>query len=395
LLAQTVFLFTPAQIYTLCVLPESPTLVLTLLGAACLFAGTSTASVYAAAAAFTTGLLIKPTSGVIVLAATLSLVYARDWRRLGHFAAGGLIAAALGFVWLLVISEGEFLEVLRVQFERAATRSSGMWSVPSGFDDMRHGVGADTRFQWAVFCFKEFFRFPENRLPMALFAVSLLGAPVWVFGIARARPALRAFIILWPLCYCALNFFLLDFVAAEKFTPFLAFSAFWLAGLAWLVQRFAGPLLAGIAGAVLCVPLALHYVDTLGTRLDPEYYRHARRFIDKHPVALSFTPMLFAVTGAEPACGLWNPINTYGRFAEAVGTDRTRPLRLTDEKLVECLKANPQAVAVVDWGFYFYTVPGSPLRQYLAGEGSRQRAFFSSEAKAQWDAPVFTLPMDR
>jgi 4-amino-4-deoxy-L-arabinose transferase-like glycosyltransferase len=395
LFAQAVFLFSPAQIYTLCVLPETPTAVFTLLGAAFLFAGRGAASAYAAGAAFTAALLIKATSGVVIFAATVSLVYARNWRRLGHFAAGGILSAVLGFAWLLSISDGEFAEVLRVQATRAATRSSGMWSVPSGFEDMRRSVGAETRLEWALHCFKEFFRYPDSRLPLALFAASMAAAPVWVLGIARGNRALQAFCVAWPLAYVALNFFLIDFVAAEKFTPFLAFSAFSIAGLAWFVQRLAGAPATAVIALGLCVPLAMHFTQSLRDRRDPEYFRHARRFMRKHPVAVSFTPMLFAVTGTEPGCGLWNPINTYGRFAEAVGTDRTRRLRRSDEQLVACLKENPRAVAVVDWGFYFYTVPGSPLREYLGGEGRRQRAFFSSEAREQWDAPVFTLPMDR
>ena len=50
---------------------------------------------------------------------------------------------------------------------------------------------------------------------------------------------------------------------------------------------------------------------------------------------------------------------------------------------------------MLDWGFYFYTTPGSPLREYLGGEGSARRVYFSREAERQWDDPVFSMPTDR
>jgi 4-amino-4-deoxy-L-arabinose transferase-like glycosyltransferase len=395
LMAQTVFLFSPAQIYPLCVLPETPTAVFILLGAAFLFGRDGLASVYVSAAAFTVALLIKPTSGVAVLAATLSLVYARDWRRLAHFAAAGALAAAASLVWLLWTSNGGFGEVLAMQLDRAWTRRAGMWSVASGFADMKRLVGAETRFAWAVYCFKEFFRFPDRILPILLFGISLVGLPVWVASRARHRPALRMFVVLWPLAYAVLNFFLLDFVAGEKFTPFLAFSAFIFAGLAWLLLRRAPTWASASAAAVLFVALATNFAFTLQNERDPWYYRRAQQIADKYPTVVSFSPMLFAVTGMEPGCGFWNPINTYGRFGEAVGTESTQSLRYTDERLVECLRANPQMPVVLDWGFYFYTVPGSPLREYLRDAGRGQRVFLSREARKQWRDPVFSIPTDR
>jgi hypothetical protein len=102
--------------------------------------------------------------------------------------------------------------------------------------------------------------------------------------------------------------------------------------------------------------------------------------------------MLFAATGAEPGCGFANPALTYGGFGETfLVTERTRPFRFSDERLIACLRANPQTSMVVDWAFYFFTRPGSPLRQYLAGEGSAQRLFFSPDAVEQWDRPLLRM----
>ena len=98
--------------------------------------------------------------------------------------------------------------------------------------------------------------------------------------------------------------------------------------------------------------------------------------------------MLFAATGAEPGCGFANPALTYGGFGQAfLLTERTRPFRFSDERLVECLRANPDLRVVVDWAFYFFTRPDSSLRSYLRGEGSQQRIYFSSEARDQWNSP--------
>jgi hypothetical protein len=46
---------------------------------------------------------------------------------------------------------------------------------------------------------------------------------------------------------------------------------------------------------------------------------------------------------------------------------------------------------VVDWAFYIFTRPGSPLRSYLQGEGSQQRIFFSPEARDQWNSPALWM----
>ena len=46
---------------------------------------------------------------------------------------------------------------------------------------------------------------------------------------------------------------------------------------------------------------------------------------------------------------------------------------------------------VIDWAFYFFTRPGSRLREYLAGEGSAQRLYFSPDAVQQWDRPLLRM----
>ena len=46
---------------------------------------------------------------------------------------------------------------------------------------------------------------------------------------------------------------------------------------------------------------------------------------------------------------------------------------------------------MIDWAFYFFTRPGSALREYLAGEGNDRRLFFSPQALAQWDRPLLSM----
>ena len=45
---------------------------------------------------------------------------------------------------------------------------------------------------------------------------------------------------------------------------------------------------------------------------------------------------------------------------------------------------------MIDFWFYYFTRPGSLLRDYLRGEGSGQQLFFSPEALEQWDQPYIT-----
>jgi hypothetical protein len=211
--------------------------------------------------------------------------------------------------------------------------------------------------------------------------------PIWIAGPGRSRPALRALAILWPASWLLVNFGAVDFTSARYFVPFLAVSSFFLAGIAWLPARRA-PLLTSALALVACVVLASRFNATLGAARDPWYYDRAAALVAQHPTVVSFTPMLFAVSGAEPGCGFANPALTYGGFGEGILlTERTRPFRFSDARLIDCLRANPDLRVVVDWAFYFFTRPGSPLRSYLSGEGSQQRIFFSPEAQDQWNSP--------
>jgi hypothetical protein len=188
------------------------------------------------------------------------------------------------------------------------------------------------------------------------------------------------------------NFFALDFVSPRYFIPFPAFSAFLFAGLVWLVQRYVPPLAVATVGAVLCVALGVHLAAAIESNRDLWYWGRSDWIARQYPTVVSFSPMLFAATGSEPGCGLANPALTYGGFGEAfLLTERTRKFRFSDERLIACLRANPDTRMVVDWAFYFFTRPGSALRAYLSGEGSAQRLFFSPDAVEQWDRPVLRM----
>jgi hypothetical protein len=147
------------------------------------------------------------------------------------------------------------------------------------------------------------------------------------------------------------------------------------------------------AAIVMTAGLALHFVAGLRAQLDPWYYLRADWIAGQHPRMASFTPILFASTGREPGCGLWNPPDTYGGFGEAIlgATERTRRFQISEERLVECLRANPSMPLVIDFWYYFFTRPGSPVRTYLRGEGSGQPLFFSPQALAQWDEPYIRI----
>ena len=262
-----------------------------------------------------------------------------------------------------------------------------MWSIDSGFVELRRLGGFEKPWQFAMSSLLTFYDAGKVLWPLALFAISWLGAPIWIAGPGRSRPALRALALLWPASLLLVTFGAVDFASPRYFVPFLAVSSFLLAGIAWLPARRA-PVLTSALALVACVVLASRLTATLGAARDPWYYDRAAALVAQHPAVVSFTPMLFAVTGAEPGCGFANPALTYGGFGEAfLLTERTRPFRFSDARLVDCLRANPDLRVLVDWAFYFFTRPGSPLRSYLGGEGSQQRIFFSPEAQDQWNSP--------
>jgi 4-amino-4-deoxy-L-arabinose transferase-like glycosyltransferase len=392
LVAQAVFLFSPLQARALTAVPESPMVAFSLLGAVLLFTRASRWSAYASGAAFVGALLIKPTCLPMVAAGAASLALARDWRRLRDLTVAGVVAAAVAFAWVLYVSDGVFGEVLLFQIGRIGTQSVGMWSIDSGFADLRRLAGIETPWQLALRGFADFYDTDVQTLPVSLFVLSLLAVPIWVLGCARQRPALRAFAVLWPASYLFVNFVALDFVSLRYFVPFVAFTAFLVSGWVWLVQRYVPSVVVGVAAALSAVVLALGLRPALARDIDPWYWRRLAEVAQAAPRMVSFSAMQFAATGTEPGCGMANAALTYGGFGEAwLVTDRTRRFRFSDERVIACLRADPEMPIVVDWAFYFFTRPGSPLRRYLSGEGARQRLFFSSEAIAQWDRPQLLL----
>lgn len=386
LAAQAVFLFSPSELHSLSAVGEPPMLAFLLLGYVLLFLGTGPWSACAAAAACVVGLLVKPTGLLLVGVPALCLVVARAWRRLAWFAGAGIAAGLLALVWLQVSSDGIFGDILRFTTQRVGARSGGLWTIDSGFPELLALLGVATPGQWTWFCFRNFWYVPEHWLPLALFLVSFLGLPMWI---ARARRDVAAFAVLWPLACIVTNFVALDYVSAKYFAPFLAFSAFLLAGVVWWAEERL-PARAAVAGGVgVCLALAVYFAWALGRQPDPWYYARAEWLASQHPHMLSFTPMLHAATGTEPACDFDNPADTYGDFGEQIMTaEPVRHFRVSDDRLIACLRANPDLRVVVDFWYYFFTRPGSALRAYLQGEGANRVVFFSQPAADQWNRPT-------
>lgn len=389
LVGEAVFLFSPAQIHALNAVAEPAMLVLMLLGAALLFLGTRPRSAYAGGIVFVAALLTKPTCLVFVVAVAASLAYARAWSRLRDLVVSGVLAGIAGLAWLFVLSDGVFADIVRYTAQRVGTRTAGLWSFDSGFREMRQLLDIDTRMEWTIFCFKNFWMFPAFHLPLALFAVAFAGIPCWIRGCARSRPALAAFAVLWPVSSILTNFVILDYVSAKYFLPFLAFTAFLVGGILWRLERHLPPVVATGGGIAACVALAAWFASGLGPHLDPWYFERSDWLAREHPQVTSFTPMFFAATQTEPGCGMWNPPDTYGEFGEAVlgSSERLRRLRISDQQFVDCLREHPEMKVVVDFWYYFFTRPGHRVREYLSGEGRDRVVFFSPQALAQWEHP--------
>ncbi|MGH7789711.1 MAG: ArnT family glycosyltransferase, partial [Candidatus Binatia bacterium] len=284
LVAQAIFLFSPSQVHALAAVAEVPMVTATLLGAALLFLGARRWSAYAAGVAFVAALLIKPTCLPMVAAAGLSLVYARDWRRLRDLVLAGIVAAAAGLAWTWWLSDGIFTDIARFQLvERLGTRAAGMWSIDSGFGDLRRAAGVETPAQWALVSFKDFQLLPDTPLPLVLSALAVPGMAAWVLRCARGAPAVRAFAVLWPLSYLLLNFVAMDYVSAKNFAPFIAFTAFLLAGLLSVAQRAVPPLAAGAVGLVVCGALAACFATIVAPRADPWYSGRADWIARQYP----------------------------------------------------------------------------------------------------------------
>jgi 4-amino-4-deoxy-L-arabinose transferase-like glycosyltransferase len=391
--AQALFLFSPVHTRSLSAVPETTMVLFTLLAVVCLCVAKGRVWPYAGGVSLVLALLVKPTCLFVVVAILASVAYAREWSRLRAGVLAALVAGIAGAAWILHVSEGVVLDVVALQLERVGTRRFGMWSIESGFTDMLRVTGIRTPLQLAWTSLKTFYHYPGEYMPVALLVVSALGVPVWVRWCGRSHPALRALAVLWPASYLLVNFAALDFVTPRYFIPFPAFSSFLLAALVWLAQRWVPPVAVAGAGVLASVALTSHLATSLDRERDPWHYGRSNWIAEQYPSVVSFTPMFFVSTGAEPGCGLSNPALTYGGFGETLLGDRerTRHFRFDDDRLIECLRANPQIPVVVDWAFYFFTRPGSPLRRYLEGEGHAQRLFFSPDAVEQWNRPLLTM----
>ena len=392
LVAEALLLFAPAQGRALTAVPETPALAFALIGTALALARRDRRSAPAAAAFFVLAILTKPTAIVSAGVVAVALACGREWRRLRDFVLAGAVASAIGLAWVGWLSDGVFLEVLRFQLTRVGTRSVGMLAIDSGFADMKQMLGIATPFDWAVLSFQTFFLTRIERLPTVLLIAALLAIPLWIGCAVRRRPAMAFFAPLWPLAYVVLNFVVMDFVSPRYFIPYLGFVALLASGWAWLAERIVGPRLAAGAAALAVAALAVHFTTGLGAERDLWFWGRTDWIGREHRRVVSFSPILFAATGAEPGCGFTNPALTYGAFGENfLRTERTQPFRFSDERLIACLRADPDLPIVVDWAFYFFTRPGSALRTYLAGEGSAHRLFFSPESVEQWDRPLLRM----
>jgi 4-amino-4-deoxy-L-arabinose transferase-like glycosyltransferase len=396
LIVEAVFLFSPLQSRALTGIPESPMVAATLLGTWLLFVPRGRWPAVASGLVFVGALMIKPTCLPMVLAAALSLACGREWRRLGMFTVAGIVGAVAALVWTLYISDGYFTEVLLLQLRHVGTRRVGMWSIESGFHDMRVLAHIDTPWQLAMAGFTDFFDARRSSLALGGFVLSLLAIPIWVVGCARSRPALAAFVVLWPASWLFLDFVGLDFVSPRYFLPYPAFAAVLLAGWFRLVQRWMpAPVVAGL-GVIVTLVLASNLRPLLSENIDLWYWGRVEWIGREVQNPVAFSPMIFAATGAEPGCGFANPALTYGALGEPfLTTEHSRKFLFSDERLVACLRAHPETPIVIDWAFYFFTRHGSPLREYLAGEGSGQRLFFSEDAVAQWDRPLLQMSPNR
>ena len=392
LAAEMLFLFSPVQTRALTAVPETPMLLLSLVGMWCLFVGRGGRSAAVAGVVFVLALLTKSTAFPVVVAAATSLVVARDWNRLGAFALAGVTAAVLGLAWSSWLSDGIFLEILRFQLARIGTRQVGMWTFDSGFRDLMQNAHIDRPSQLALSSFKTFYQVSLESVPLAIVALAFIAVPVWVFRCVRERPAFRAFIVLWPAWSLITNFVVLDFVTPRYFIPFHACAALLSAAWVWLLERRLPSGVVAVVGLAVGLALAVHTATVLESDRDLWFWGRTQWIAEHHPRVVSFSPIFFAATGSEPGCDLANPALTYGAFGEALlTTPRTRGFRFSDERLIQCLRADPTIPVVVDWSFYFFTRPGSLLRRYLDGEGSAQRLYFSPESVEQWSRPLLRM----
>lgn len=383
LVAQLAFYAAPLQVYGMLALPNAA---MVLLSATGIFAAVFCERRRWAAlggVCLALAVLVKPLDVPAVLATLATLAAFRDQRRkLPVLVASGLAAGLAAWLAFHVASHGGFTETLLLQARRYAGRSG--FELMSHYADFRTAMidrEADTPLQWNLSEHARAFLTHGLFNGNLLLLVTAAASPFC--GLRRLPRHAAAMLVLWPATTLLFSLFVWEPVWDHYFVQYLPPLSL-LAGITlaaglrarrWAWRAATIPLLAGCT--------ILGHTQRFG---DPAFYARAREIVAQAngTRVVTFNPLIPAVTGTMPACGLADPLNVFGEHS-VIALSPDGPLqrfRVDTNDLIRCLGG--EGTMVIDRYAYWFMEPR--LATYLR-RTSERLVFFTPEDRRRLRLP--------
>lgn len=370
------FLATPLSQFQLLALPYALMHLFLLLGVF-LFVWSSQVSRFLSPLFFVLAWFAKPISLAYPLSAALlkGLAYPYRFQELLRFALLSLLSLLLGILLFVAVTHGAFLEILKTQararvythsafetwFEAAMKKVDPAASSPVGWAVREHRI---------VWLKTDPYHFYPWGLLLLLAGLLFAYFRPWLWGGEETLRRLRDLLSLSLLGSLLLNLLGLwggptwDHYQIVYLLPFAFFASVVVTSLCQLLfkEQLIGKLLFLLIPAGFAF-YSLYYYPTFETRYHYNFYASLSRLPQAHKI-FSLDPLIPYLRGAEPACGIYDPLNQYEPLAEV---SRHSPVLsrfiVSDEQILSCLQEDRGSIIVVT--YFTLLFADAVLLQYL------------------------------
>jgi 4-amino-4-deoxy-L-arabinose transferase-like glycosyltransferase len=360
LIAMILFYAVPLQFYGLLAMPIAMMQFLVIAGIALAFFSWRPLTVACGIALCCFSVLYKPLSVAACLALGISLVVVPEQRRKIPWAAATVVlvvAAAWGFFHLM--SDGAFTQMVFLQASRIAA-STGFEKMMEfePFRKIAEANGVSTPFGWNL-----------NEQLMTFFGLPLVNGNLWLLllgigGLAvlwgprgqrwRGR---RLLLTLWLGISVWFTQYLWepiwDHYCIQYVPPLAVLATVFLH--AWWTRAAADRRTHAVVVTVIVLTAALGVLGVVSRhRVSPDLL--VARPVHPGEAWLTFDPFVNFVTGTVPACGVIDPLNTYGprSLVALAHTPELSRYYIGPEDVVRCLENDPAArVSFGAWAVWF------------------------------------------
>jgi hypothetical protein len=365
LTAQLLFYVAPIQFYGLLALPQAIMQLCTIAGIYLVFFRRRRTAVVAGAVLLAVSILYKPLSLPPCIAAGMALLAIPHQRwKLLWVVPTGVLVGALAWGVFQVISADTFSQLLQLQSSRMAQKGGfETFMEYEVFRQVAQSDGVRSALGWNL-----------NEHKRAFLFAGVLNGNLWLLVLAAAGQALvwlsggrwrnqRLLLTLWWACTLVFSLFvwepIWDHYCLVYLPPLVILAALCLDWL-WRTARWRVP---ARAAAVLGL-LGVTFLGVASVALRRTSYG-AETTASNREAWLTFDPFINFVTETEPACGIIDPFNVYGRLSLAAraSTPELSRYYIGPDQVIRCLEAHPDAKIAFGFWAHFFVDP--QLRDYL------------------------------